>query len=83
VFRWNEIKPKPKDEQIGVIAQEVEQVFPQVVTTDSDGYKAVNYQGLVAPLIEAVKELKTINDQQSKRIDVLENKLNSNTAAHP
>lgn len=42
-------------EAIGVIAQEVERVFPQAVTTDEDGYKAVAYASLVAPLIEAVK----------------------------
>lgn len=42
---------------IGVIAQEVEKVFPQIVQTDSKGYKSVAYANLVAPLIEAVKEL--------------------------
>ncbi len=42
---------------IGVIAQEVEKVFPEVVKTSSDGYKSVGYAQLVAPLIEAVKEL--------------------------
>lgn len=43
--------------QIGVIAQEVEQVLPEIVHTDSQGYKSVEYAKLVAPLIEAVKEL--------------------------
>lgn len=43
--------------QLGVLAQEVEKVFPEVVHTDSTGYKAVNYQMLIAPLIEAVKSL--------------------------
>lgn len=42
---------------IGVIAQEVEKVFPEVVQTDRDSYKSVAYSQLVAPLIEAVKEL--------------------------
>lgn len=42
---------------VGVIAQEVEKVFPEAVKTDKKGYKSVAYSKLVAPLIEAVKEL--------------------------
>jgi hypothetical protein len=42
---------------MGVIAQEVEEVFPQLVITDEQGRKTVDYVGLVAPLIEAIKEL--------------------------
>ena len=43
---------------MGVIAQEVEEVIPEVVTTkDSDGHKAVAYGNMVGVLIEAVKEL--------------------------
>ncbi len=44
------------DKQIGVIAQDVEKVFPELVNTDSDGYKSVNYSKLTPILIEAVKE---------------------------
>ncbi|HCX20297.1 MAG TPA: hypothetical protein DHN29_00185, partial [Cytophagales bacterium] len=43
--------------QIGVIAQEVEEVYPEFVHTDANGYKSVNYAQMVAVLIEAVKEL--------------------------
>ncbi len=43
--------------QIGVIAQEVERVFPELVSEGVDGYKAVNYPALVAPVIEATREL--------------------------
>lgn len=42
--------------QIGVIAQNIEKVFPEAVDTARDGYKAVNYPVLVAPIIEAIKE---------------------------
>jgi hypothetical protein len=42
---------------IGVIAQEVEKVFPEIVTTRDNGYKAVKYEKLTAVLIEAIKEL--------------------------
>ncbi len=42
--------------QIGVIAQEVEKQFPEVVDTDSKGFKSVNYPALVSPVIQAIKE---------------------------
>jgi hypothetical protein len=42
---------------MGVIAQEVETVFPEVVATAPDGYKSVAYPSLIAPVIEAIKEL--------------------------
>ena len=42
---------------VGVIAQEVEKVLPEIVGTREDGYKSVKYERLVAVLIEAVKEL--------------------------
>jgi hypothetical protein len=43
--------------QIGVIAQEIEAQFPEIVVTHENGTKAVRYDRLVAPLIEAIKEL--------------------------
>ena len=46
------------DRQSGVIAQEVEQVLPEVVRTDKDGIKSVAYGNLVGLLIESIKELK-------------------------
>ena len=52
--------------QIGLIAQELELVFPELVNTDVEGYKSVDYSKLVAVLIEAVKEQqKEITDLQS------------------
>ena len=42
---------------VGVIAQEIEAIFPELVDTRANGYKAVRYDRLVAVLIEAVKEL--------------------------
>lgn len=48
-----------RDNQIGLIAQDVEEVLPQMVHTAKDemGTKAINYQNMVALLVEAVKEL--------------------------
>lgn len=53
--------------QLGVIAQEVERCYPELVSTDPEGYKSVAYDRLVAPLIEAVKEQQnTITTLQAK-----------------
>ena len=52
---------------IGVIAQEVEEVLPEVVATRKTGIKAVRYDKIVPLLIEAVKELSNkIKDQEEK-----------------
>lgn len=59
---------KDQKKQIGVIAQEVEQVIPEVVADIPDGYKGVHYGNLVGLLIEAIKE-------QQKQIDELKEKL--------
>jgi hypothetical protein len=59
--------------EIGVIAQEVEAQFPELVTTWGDEhYRAVDYGRLAAVLIEAVKELKAENQALQKRVEVLE-----------
>lgn len=42
---------------IGVVAQEVEEILPEIVATDENGLKAVNYAALTGVLIEAVKDL--------------------------
>jgi hypothetical protein len=43
----------------GFIAQELEEIFPELVTTNEKGIKGVKYQNAVAVLVEAIKELKT------------------------
>jgi hypothetical protein len=52
----------------GLIAQDVEQVLPDLVAIDSDGYKAVDYSQLPLLTIQAVKELKTENDVLKQRV---------------
>jgi hypothetical protein len=65
-FEWNETGKSLFDEgfkipelEVGVIAQEVQEVLPEVVTTRDNGMLAVNYEKIVPLLIEAIKELKT------------------------
>lgn len=60
-FRWKD-KVMGDNMEIGVIAQEVEKVVPEVVSEDNEGIKSVAYDKLVGVLIEAVKELKSDND---------------------
>ena len=57
-FRTEEFKERnfEKTEQVGLIAQELKEVFPQLVHEDRKGYLSVNYQGMVPVLIEALKE---------------------------
>ena len=55
---------------VGVIAQEVEKVFPELIAGTFP--KSVNYNGLVGLLIESVKELKEQNEELKRRLDKLE-----------
>ena len=64
--------------QYGVIAQDIENVLPELVYTNNQGYKAVNYTGFIPFLIEAVKEQQTVIDQQNEKIEALEAGNNSN-----
>jgi len=68
-FDWNdkhEVFKGKKD--IGVVAQEIEKVLPEIVETRDNGFKAVKYEKIVALLIESNKEL-------IKRVEELESKI--------
>jgi hypothetical protein len=69
-WEWRDLAPEEAKEMpgLGVIAQDVERIFPQLVETTEDGLKRVHYYGLIGPLIEAVREL-------DSRIRALEEKL--------
>lgn len=60
-YRWKDPE-RPQELQLGVIAQEVQAVFPDLVKEDGYGSLTVVYDGLTAPIIEAIKELKAEND---------------------
>lgn len=59
-------------EAVGLIAQDVERVLPELVTTGADGYKTVSYGRLPLLAIQAIKELKEKNDELAQRLAALE-----------
>jgi hypothetical protein len=73
-YYWKD-KTRDQSLQTGLIAQEVEELFPELVKTDEKGMKSVNYIGLIPHLIEAVKELKKENQEKlvqlEAKVDVL------------
>ena len=79
-YDWNREKFPERDftdkHQIGVLAQEIEKEFPELVRTGKDGYKSVDYTKLAPILIEAVKELNSEfiyqNSELKNRIKTLE-----------
>jgi hypothetical protein len=72
-FEWNELSHKQTGKKdIGVIAQEVEEILPEIIDTRSDGYKAVDYPKLTALLIQSVKEQQIIINDLKSRIEKLE-----------
>ena len=67
-FVWNEEKQNIyKGKDYGVIAQEIEEILPELVQTRQDGYKAVKYDKLVSLLIEGIKHLSNeVNELKGK-----------------
>lgn len=59
-----------EEKQIGLLAQEVEAVVPEVVSTGDDGYKSVDYAKLVPLLIESIKDLK-------QKLNIMQEEINS------
>ena len=64
---------KDGKQKIGVLAQDIQNVFPELVSEDDNEMLAVNYQGLVPVLINALKE----QDDKISRLEVLVEKLMS------
>ena len=80
IFQWKDIEGKNFDTEkynIGVFAQEVEKLVPELVTTDKDGYKAVNYEKFAGLFIEKFKQIQTRYENLETRFYDLETKLNN------
>jgi hypothetical protein len=69
--------------QVGFIAQEVEEVLPEVVATGDSGYKSVSYQNLSAVLVEAVKEQQRLIEAQQAQIERLNQRIEALEAPPP
>lgn len=67
-FDWNENQSSYKGHDIGVIAQEVQSIIPEIVSEKTDGYLGVRYEKIVPLLIEGIKEL-------TNKVESLENEI--------
>jgi hypothetical protein len=80
-FYWDLDNPDVQEidssKQIGMIAQEVEKILPELVNTDANGYKSVEYSRVVAVLVEAMKEQQKTIEQQQKTIDEQKDMINN------
>lgn len=65
-----------KKKQVGLIAQEVEQVIPEVVADIPDGYKGIHYGNLVGLLIEAIKDQQKQIDDLTEKLENLNERIN-------
>jgi hypothetical protein len=71
-YNWKE-QPEGMPKELGWIAQEVEQVFPQMISTDAEtGYKSVKYSVFVPLLIKAVQEQQALITSLTARVAALE-----------
>ena len=68
-FNWQPELNKDSESHIGFIAQEVETVLPELVSTGKDGYKSVSYSNAVPVLVEAVKEQQMQIEAQNRQIE--------------
>ncbi len=68
-FKWNDVN-KSNTSNVGFIAQELEEILPNLVKDGTDSYKSVNYTGLIPYLVKHIQKLEN-------RIVDLENKINN------
>jgi len=64
-----------KPARFGFIAQEVEKVYPELISKDSTGYMYVDYLGMIPLLTEALNELQTGMEEKNSRIESLETRI--------
>ena len=70
-FDWNEKQDTYEGHDVGVVAQEIHKVLPEVVAERSNGYLGVKYEKIVPLLIESIKELKKEVDDIKEKCDCL------------
>jgi hypothetical protein len=65
----------PDSHQIGIIAQELEQVYPELVITNDRGFKMVDYTKLAPVLLQAIKEQQSQIESQKSEIQILREEM--------
>ena len=73
-FDWNKESKDYTGHDVGVIAQEIEKVLPEVVITRQDGYKAVKYEKIIPLLVQGLKEQQEEINQLKKDLDEFRNR---------
>ena len=71
-FDWNEESPEWAQERghdIGVVAQEIQKVHPEIVIERTNGYLGVDYKRIIPLLIESIKELKQEVEDLKKKVN--------------
>ncbi|MDR6242009.1 tail fiber domain-containing protein, partial [Aureibacter tunicatorum] len=63
-YHWK----KSDEHEYGLIAQEVEEILPKLVSVNPDGFKSVNYTGIIPFLIEAIKKQQTIIEDLTMKL---------------
>lgn len=71
-FEW---KGSAQTPEYGLVAQDLEQAFPEFVQRDGDGYRTVNYLGLFAANVQAIKELADMNAELVMQVSELRDEL--------
>lgn len=66
-----------KEDMLGFSAQELQKVYPELVKVGNDGYLSIDGAGLIAPLVEAIKEQQTMIESQQKEINELKDIINN------
>ena len=72
-FNW---KANIKNRQVGFIAQDVENVIPEIVSKNREGYYSISYGSVTPLLVEAIKEQQKLIENQQSEIDQLEKLVN-------
>ena len=72
-YNWIDKEKFGSQHQIGLIAQDLEKIYPEAVKTDAkSGLKSVAYDHLIAPVIEAIKEMFWRTEEQNRKIANIE-----------
>ena len=57
-FLVNKEKERQSKRHVGILAQELKEIYPQLIDVDDDGYYSIRYMELIPILIRSIQELK-------------------------